>query len=74
LVLGISHDGWNFHDTYLVRWEPWQQIYPAEAKGHQPGYEYPSGYYYDGKLYVVYSHVRDFVELAVIDVSDILRG
>ncbi len=72
LVLGISEDGWNFNKNYLVRWEPWRQLYPHEAKGHQPGYEYPCAQYLCGKMYIVYSHVRDFVELIVVDVSDIL--
>jgi hypothetical protein len=72
LVLGISEDGWDFDKNYLVRWEPWLQLYPHEAKGHQPGYEYPSAQYLCGKMYIVYSHVRDFVELIVVDVSDII--
>ncbi len=73
LVLGISRDGWTFDNNYLLRWEPWTQLYPAPAKGHQPGYEYPSACYHDGKLYVTYSHVRDFVELAVVDVNKIIK-
>ncbi len=73
LVLAISSDGWTFDNNYLVRWEAWKQIYPAPAKGHQPGYEYPSACYHDGKLYITYSHLRDFVELAVVDVTQILN-
>jgi hypothetical protein len=72
LVLGISHDGWSFDQNYLVRWEPHQQLYPAPYKGGT-GYQYPTGCYHDGFLYVAYSVARDFMEVSKVDVSKILN-
>lgn len=71
LVLAISRDGWRFDRAYLVRWEPWAQRYPAAHKGATPGYEYPAGCCHDGKLYVAYAHARDYIELAIVKLSDL---
>ena len=39
--------------------------------GERPGYEYPTAAYDDGWLYVAYSHVRDYIEVTKIDLSQI---
>jgi len=73
LVLGHSRDGWIFDDNYLVRWEPIEPIWPSDHKsGSSPGYEYPGGLYHDGKMYVVYSRTRDYMEVSIVDVSGIV--
>jgi len=71
LVLATSRDGWHFDRAYLVRWEPWTQRYPAPHKGATPGYEYPAGCCLGGKLYVVYAHARDYIEVAIVELSDL---
>ena len=72
LVVSISADGWNFAQTWLVRWEPTEQMYPAPFKG-RGGYQYPDATVHDGKVYIAYSVERDFMELTVIEAADLLR-
>jgi len=67
LVLGLSNDGWHFNSSYIVRWEPMRQLYPAPYKG-SVGYQYPSATYANGKLYIAYSVARDYIEVSIVDV------
>jgi len=69
LVLGISRDGWNFNETYLVRWEPHTPRFPAPHKLERPGYEYPGAWYHDGKLYAAYSIWREGIGVSIIDLA-----
>ena len=71
VVLGISRDGWNFDEVYTIRDEEFTARFPAPFKAERPGYEYPSAYYHDGKLYIVYSWYREGVELSIVDVEQL---
>jgi len=74
LVLGISRDGWNFDQNYLVRWEPIRPIWYSKYKSEdRPGYEYPGAVYHDGYLYIAYARTRDLIEVCKAPVSSLLR-
>jgi hypothetical protein len=68
LVLSLSDNGWNFNNTYIVRWEPMRQLYSDPFKGGV-GYQYPSATYANGKIYIAYSVARDNIEVSIVDVA-----
>jgi hypothetical protein len=66
LVLAISGDGWRFEKSWLVRWEPSEQLYPGEWKS-RGGYQYPDAAYDGGILYIAYSLQRDGIEVSTVN-------
>lgn len=68
LVLSLSNNGWDFNQSYIVRWEPMRQLYTDPFKG-SVGYQYPSATYANGKLYIAYSVARDNIEVSIVDIN-----
>lgn len=70
LMLCVSDDGYNFDQQFILRDE---DDYKMQKWGYAKGgyYGYPETFIHDGYLYVVYSRMKEVMEITRVAIADI---
>ena len=71
LDLYLSSDGENFDRRFILRDEPYQRRWEGIHKGGH--YGYPHTMLHDGFLYVIYSKMKECVEVTKVPLSEIMK-